>query len=116
MRKRTSGYRWHIDKIRLPTRAADLPSRSISILGGDLPDVDLGSIGASRVSIEDNNLSLAKDSKSSYSRTTGTNGCSSTRSWTGSVRNAMVAGSYASIGRRSAAYRSPAGSRITHHP
>ena len=52
---------------------------------------------AAREALGNNSLSLAKASEWSRARTTGTNGCSSTRSSIGSIRN-WVAGSCAWIG------------------
>jgi hypothetical protein len=80
-------------------------------LGGELPELDLGIVGASMVSIEEQQLELGDGLQVVLFEDDGTNGCSSTRSWIGSIRNAMVAGSYASIGRRFAACQSPAGNR-----
>src|SRR6266540_897704 len=84
-------------------------------LGGEPPELDLARSVASLVSIEEQQLELSEGLHVVLFEDAGSNGCSSTRSWIGSIRNAMVAGSYASIGRRFAPGQSQAKNEFTDH-
>jgi hypothetical protein len=77
--------------------------------GGDWPEWDFGESVHSVREIKEQQLEVSEGLKVVGYYDDGDEWCSSTRSWTGSIRKAatVVAGSHASIGRRSVVCQSP---------